>query len=261
MTAKRSGASFEDADVVANYVYRPPYPDALFTRLVEIAPAHAGLLDIGCGPGKIARPMAAHFGRVTAVDPSHDMLALARTLPGGGADNIEWIEDAAEHAQLGQRRFGLIVAAASIHWMQHEVLFPHLASHASRQHVVAVIGGDDAHEPPWQQQWLSFLTKWVFEVTGERFDPAVKSAYWQSYRPWLEIKGEEQFTSQPFEQSVADFIRCQHSRDTFTAARLGPRRADFDAELAELLMPHAINGRLVYRIRTSLVWGSIRAPS
>lgn len=255
---KRAGASFEEADVVENYVFRPPYPASLFQRLVEIAPARTALLDIGCGPGKISRPLARCFERVTAVDPSRAMIALGRSMPDGDAPNIEWIEGFAEDFPIEDRTFDLTVAAASIHWMDHERLFSRLAAHERPGHVVAVVSGDDAFEPPWRADWLSFLERWVLAVTGERFDPVGKPREWDRYSAHLDIKGEEHFVSAPFEQSVEDFIACQHSRDTFAPSKLGARLSDFDRELEQILQPHASAGRLTYCVRTKLLWGSIK---
>ncbi|GLQ57185.1 class I SAM-dependent methyltransferase [Devosia nitrariae] len=257
--SERAGASFTEVDVVENYPFRPPYPDALFARLVEIAPARGALLDIGCGPGKISRVLAREFETVTAVDPSWSMIALGRSMPGGDAANIEWIEGFAEDFAIEGRRFDLTVAANSIHWMDHARLFPRLAAHQRSGHVVAVVAGDDAFEPPWQADWLTFLGRWVLEVTGGPLDPVGKARQWGSFSAYLDIRGEEQFLSAPFEQSVADFIACQHSRDTFAPSKLGARGAAFDAELEEILRPHAVDGRLTYRVRTKLVWGAIRA--
>ncbi|UJW87800.1 class I SAM-dependent methyltransferase [Devosia sp. SL43] len=256
---ERAGASFEEADVVENYVFRPPYPDAIFARLAEISPARVAALDIGCGPGKVARPLTRLFGSVTAVDPSSNMIALGRSLPGGDAANIEWIEGFAEEFPIGERRFDLTVAAASIHWMDHQRLFPRLAQHGRPGHIIAVVSGDDAFEPPWRDEWLAFLQRWVPRITGEQYDPATKTPIWDSYRSGLDILGDEYFISDAFEQSVADFIGCQHSRDTFASSRLGPNIADFDRELEAILQPHADKGRLTYQVRTRLVWGTIRS--
>lgn len=134
---QRRGFSFEEIDVVANYRYRPPYPDAVFRKLLAIPPRSEHLLDIGCGPGKISRPLSGSFASVTAVDPSAHMIALGRSLPGGGAENIRWIESFAEDFPTDGQRFDLTVAAASIHWMDHARLFPHLLANAAPGHVMA----------------------------------------------------------------------------------------------------------------------------
>lgn len=254
----RIGASFEERDVVENYIYRPPYPMAIFQKLLELTPAHGAMLDIGCGPGKMSRPMTRFFKGVTAVDPSANMITLGQSLPEGGAPNLNWVNSLAEDAPLGDARFDLTVAAASIHWMDHQRLFPRLAQYAKPGHVFAVVSGDAPDDPLWEGEWTRFLAKWVPMLTGAAFDPIGKREAWQSYRDYLDVGGSEDFVSAPFSQSVEDFIRCQHSRDTFTPSRLGDRRAAFDAELSDMLRTHASNGELTFRIRTQLTWGTIR---
>ncbi|UWU26469.1 class I SAM-dependent methyltransferase [Rhizobium sp. WSM1274] len=256
---QRRGSSFSEIDVVANYRYRPPYPDAVFRKLLAIAPRSQHLLDIGCGPGKISRPLAGAFTTVTAVDLSEQMIALGRSLPGGNALNIRWVESFGEDFPTGGESFDLTVAAASIHWMDHGRLFPHLLANATAGHVMAVISGDDPFEPPWQSDWHSFLRKWVPEVKGQPFDHDKRSEGMRSYQSYLNLCGSEQFVSErPFEPSVADFISCQHSRDTFAPSKLGDQIASFDAELSELLRSYSTDDRLSFIVRTGIVWGEIK---
>ncbi|NEH56962.1 methyltransferase domain-containing protein [Rhizobium leguminosarum] len=256
---QRKGSSFGEIDVVANYRYRPPYPDAVFRKLLAIASRSEHLLDIGCGPGKISRPLSGSFGRVTAVDPSAHMIALGRSLPGGDAENIRWIESFAEDFPTDGQRFDLTVAAASIHWMDHARLFRHILANAAPGHVMAVVSGDDPFEPAWQSDWHSFLGTWVPEVTGQPFDHGRWSEGMRSYQSYLDLHGSEDFVSEhPFEQSVEDFVSCQHSRDTFAPSKLGDRIATFDAELSELLRAYSNDDRLSFVVRTRIVWGEIK---
>lgn len=254
----RPGASFEQSEVVDLYPFRPPYPEAVFEKLLELAPRHEAALDIGCGPGKVARPLTQSFATVVAVDPSQNMIAQGQALPHGRAPNLHWVQSLAEDAPLGGRRFDLIVAAASIHWMDHARLFPRLFAHAAPAHVFAAISGDDAYEPPWDAEWKRFLGDWVPEVTGRAFEPRRQDAIESDFGGHVEKLGSAYFTSR-FTQSVEDFIKCQHSRDTWAYSRLGrSRTAAFDAELATLLAPHASDGRLTYTVRTLVTWGRIR---
>jgi SAM-dependent methyltransferase len=255
---ERAGISFEEADVVGNYVYRPPYPEAISERLLAIASRHDCLLDIGCGPGKISRPLANHFGKVIAVDPSRHMIALGQSLEYGRARNLHWIVGFAEDTDITDRP-DLIVAAASIHWMDHERLFPRLKTYAATDHRMAVISGDTPYQPAWEADWQSFLAKWVPAITNEAFDPVAKGESWSSYKAFLDIESTEHVLSAPFEQSVEDFIACQHSRDTFAPSRLADRMGAFDAELGEMLAPYAREGKLDFTVRTKLVWGAIKS--
>ncbi|MEL6840749.1 MAG: class I SAM-dependent methyltransferase, partial [Pseudomonadota bacterium] len=103
--AQQAGASFLEQDVVDLYRYRPPYPQQVFDLIVDLSPGSDRMLDLGCGHGKIARPMSQHFNQVVAVDPSAKMIALGKTLPHGAASNLTWVEEYAEDVQLRKEPF------------------------------------------------------------------------------------------------------------------------------------------------------------
>ena len=67
--ADLTGEGFLEEDVCRFYVNRPRYAAQALDWLVQRAPATDRLLDLGCGEGKLARPLAKHFGQF-AVDPS-----------------------------------------------------------------------------------------------------------------------------------------------------------------------------------------------
>ena len=254
----RPGIAFEAREVVDRYRHRPDYPPGVYARLRTLAPAHGSLLDLGCGTGKIARQLAHHFATVTAVDPSQAMLDRARSLPNGDAGNIVWIRGLAEDTPLGDADFDLIVAAQSIHWMDHARVFPRLRRRMRPPRVLAVVDGDTPFDPPWEADWRRFLAKWIPEISGMAFAPDDREAFFLRYRRFVAIDGDDHVLSAPIRQSVAAVIACQHSRDAFAPSKLGDRLPAFDAELADILRPHAVDGHLTYRIRTRLTWGRIR---
>jgi SAM-dependent methyltransferase len=258
------GRSFEDAQVAALYRHRPDYPDAVLEKLIALNSTRRSLLDLGCGTGKIARGLAGAFAGVTAVDASDAMLRIARSLQKRNVNNITWVHGRAESAPLHGAPFDLVVAAQSIHWMDQATVFTRLTPLVSERHVVAVVAGDDAFEPPWQAAWDDFLRRWIHQLKGEHYQPnradSAFARHMTRYTRWIETHGELQVDGEPITQSVASFVACQHSRDTFAPVRLGPRLQRFDAELAELLSPYADDrGMLTYAIRTRVVWGAIRA--
>src|SRR5438105_9892573 len=63
---------------------RPPYAPALIRRVVEVTGlgSQHRVLDLGCGPGPLARSFAPVVREVIAVDPSPEMLTQARALAG-----------------------------------------------------------------------------------------------------------------------------------------------------------------------------------
>jgi SAM-dependent methyltransferase len=256
---KHAGISFQAQLVVDNYRFRPPYPDQLFRTLIASAPQGSRLLDLGCGPGKIARHLSPFFEHIVAVDPSEAMLALAVSLENGDASNIAWVQGNAEDANLGSEQFELVVAANSIHWMEPDRLFGKLQKHVAEDHAIAVVSGDDAHDPPWRADWVEFLVKWIPIATGEPFDLQRKTSEWSAWKKHVDIEFAETFISAPLTQRVSEFIACQHSRDAFAPSRLQGRMEEFDRELRELLGPYAVSDQLSFHTRSELTIGRVRA--
>lgn len=257
----RPGESFEDIEVAEHYKFRPDYPPDLFGKLYELSPRHRCALDLGCGTGKIARQLSGVFDSVTAVDASASMLSVALSLQKAGSQNISWVCSLAEEADFPDCSFDLIVAAASIHWMDHALLFPHLLNHLADDYVFVVVDGDGAYQPPWQNEWDSFLSEWIVDLTGERYEPGENSTFAKKmmrHKEWLSVEGEDSFEHQ-VSQTVEDFIRCQFSRDTFAPSKLGSRIGKFSEDLRQVISPHADDaGMLTYRVQSKVEWGKIR---
>ncbi|MCU7722505.1 methyltransferase domain-containing protein [Actinoplanes sp. KI2] len=101
---------------------RPGYPGELFADLVAVTGIGAGspVLEIGCGTGQATRSLAALGCEVTAVEPGEGMAALAtRRLGEFGNVTVE----RATFEEWGDRgrRFDVVVAASSWHWVDPAV--------------------------------------------------------------------------------------------------------------------------------------------
>ncbi len=254
---QKIGTSFQSEEVVDLYLYRPPYPQEIYDLIIRHSPNFGSILDLGCGHGKIARPMSQHFNTVTAIDPSANMITLGKSLEFGKARNIKWEESYAETAQLiGQ--YDTVVAALSIHWMNHEVLFSKLSKHLKTRYLFAIIEGDGAHKPPWESDWQTFLSKWVPKLTGEPLHANKDRSFFEKYLDFVDVSGTYEVVSEPFHQSIEDFILCQHSRDTFAISKLGSDLGSFDRELREILSPFVnMNGDLEFQSSTKLTTATI----
>lgn len=257
----RLGQSFEDADVADNYRFRPEYPAEVYEKLIALSPSATRALDLGCGTGKIARGLSSSFDSVTAIDASKSMLRVATELQQKGISNIRWVQGLAESTDLVGGPFDLVVAAAAIHWMDHAVLFPRLFNNVRANHVFAIVEGDGAHQPPWRSAWDEFLTKWIFQIKGESYEPDREDSdfnrFMTRYRGWIDVKGEV-IAEHVVTQSIDEFIRCQHSRDTFAPSKMEMHIVDFDKELRALLEPHADDESITYAVRTRVEWGAIK---
>ena len=130
--ARRAVASaFADADVARCYAARPPYAPELYEFLLGQVAGRGRALDLGCGPGKIAIVLAGHFAEVVALDPSAAMIEAGRAADGGRHGGIAWTCGTAE-AYRTDRGFDLVTAGTSIHWLDHEAVFPKLAGWTGR---------------------------------------------------------------------------------------------------------------------------------
>ena len=250
-----NSGTFDDRDVAACYAHRPPYPPELYHFLLDLVPDRSRALDLGCGPGKIARALGGHFGHVDAVDPAIAMIEAGRR-QAGTLTNIGWLATTAEDAPLAGP-YDLVTAGASIHWMKHEVVFPRLAEQLHQQGVVAIVSGDNVLRAPWLEDWQAFVSDWLNRV-GRTPDEQGFAAALRSYEPWMDIEGNRDFDF-PFTQDLRSFVECQHSRATWARSWLGSLSTGFDADLTERLAPYALDGKISYEVRTTLTWGKPRA--
>lgn len=102
--AESFGASAETYDRA-----RPGYPDALIDDLMAEGPGDA--LDVGCGTGKAARPLAARGVRVLGVEPDERMADVARSY------GIEVEIGVFEDWDPAGRKFDLLVSGQAWHWV------------------------------------------------------------------------------------------------------------------------------------------------
>jgi SAM-dependent methyltransferase len=217
------------------------------------------LLDAGAGDGRIARRLASEMIRVDAVDPSLEMIAVGKAAPGGASSNLRWIESRMEDAALDSP-YGLATAGASFHWMDPDIVLPILADALAPDAVLALIDGDAPVDATFEEAISRVMRETLTRADGS--PPAEwLTAGDRLERPMLEharyeprgVKITEPF---PVEQSVADFLRCEHSRQSFSEDHLRPELcAFFDKAMREALEPYTVGGRLRYAIRTRIEWG------
>lgn len=119
------------AGTANDYVaYRPPYPDAFLSHLRNAAgtTGHGILLDLACGPGRIALPMALHFRHVVAIDIEPEMIALGKQRANQlGITSIDWRVTPAEQLQLAPASVELVTIGEAFHRLDQKRIL-HLAS-------------------------------------------------------------------------------------------------------------------------------------
>ncbi|HEX7168131.1 MAG TPA: class I SAM-dependent methyltransferase [Acidimicrobiales bacterium] len=157
---------------------RLPYPaglaDALADALdADAAPKPCRLLDVGCGPGTVARRVAHRFDEVVGVDPDREMLATAEALAAAaGITNAQWVLARAEELPvMGVGAFRAATFAQSFHWMDRlavaravlDLLEPEGAFvHVDVRHRPPVEAGSGAaHPAPPNDELLTLVRRYL----------------------------------------------------------------------------------------------------
>jgi SAM-dependent methyltransferase len=246
----RHAAVFQDRSVARSYRNRAPYPDETFQILLDLLPAGCRrVLDVGCGTGFIARPLAALVEAVDALDPSAAMLEVGRQLPGGDRSNLRWILGSAEDAVL-HPPYGLVVAASSFHWLQWDVVLPRFAEALVPDGLFAVVQPTEEGGPDLREITARYSTNRDFAVDDD-YD-------WRAElqrRGLLTPVGFRETAREPFHQSFDDFVDGQHSKGGLTRERMGPGPvAEFDRELRAILARTYPAGQVEMEVGAVVGW-------
>jgi SAM-dependent methyltransferase len=261
---RRRGERFAARSVAENYVFRPPYSSELYATLLGlIRDRPRTILDAGCGTGKIARGLINDCDRVDAVDPSMEMIRVGRTLPGGDSPKIRWLRGSIETVKLSPP-YALAVAATSFHWMNPDVALKRFGEVLSARGVLAVLSGDSPVDTPWEPAEAALTIAVTSKADG--VSPAERATELKTAaerlaaplvnHPRFAIEGTRITAPASFSQSIADYLRCLHSRQSLSVDHIGAEISrELDAALTRVLSRYAVNGMLTFGVRTRIEWG------
>jgi len=108
--------NYDSTTIPANYDAGRSLSPEMVARWMELVASHSSavvrtILDIGCGTGRFAVPLAAHFSApVVGVDPSAKMLEQARRDP-----YVHFVKGQGEHIPLRDRAVDLVVMSMAYH--------------------------------------------------------------------------------------------------------------------------------------------------
>lgn len=109
------------SDIVEDYDnYRPAAPDDIITVIKRLAQnEHPGfVVDLGSGTGGSARAWAGHAREVIGVEPSLEMLNIARERT--KSETINYVNRYGNDTGLKDSVADIVCASSSIHWMEPE---------------------------------------------------------------------------------------------------------------------------------------------
>jgi SAM-dependent methyltransferase len=127
---------------------RPGYPDELFVDLVAITgiDEESSVLEVGCGTGQATRSLARLGCSVTAVERGTEMAAVASERL-AAFSNVRIETSSFETWADRGRRFDVLVAAASWHWVDPSIGWPKAHEVLDRDGSMALIGNVVVRRP------------------------------------------------------------------------------------------------------------------
>lgn len=134
--------------------HRPGYPPEFFTELRQRFALNGSqdVLDLGCGTGQIAIPLAPAVATVYAVDPDQDMLVEGKR-SAAETTNIEWLPgDSSSLDSLNLPPLDMVTMGKSFHWTDRPTLLSELDIRVRPGGAVVVVTAalhDAAAIPPW----------------------------------------------------------------------------------------------------------------
>jgi SAM-dependent methyltransferase len=150
--------------VEAYQKYRPGYPPALVSTLLEKAglDASAVVADIGSGTGIFTRLLLDHGLRVSAVEPNTNMRKAAEASL-SEYDNFISIDGAAEDTSLAEGSIDLVTAAQAFHWFNNAATKTELQRILKPDGKLALIWNKRAVSEPFQQAYDAILREYAPE--------------------------------------------------------------------------------------------------
>lgn len=249
--APKYGAQFKDESIVAAYKHRPPYPAETFDILDNLmVDEPRRVLDVGCGPGRVARFLVDMVEQIDAVDISSGMIETGKTLPNGQHSHLNWILGSAETASLNPP-YALITAGQSLHWMDWYTVMPRFRQMLTPNGVLALIGHIISPMPGYDE---------IIEVvkrtsTNRDFEPYSLVEELEK-RNLFTQQGEKTTQEVPFTQTIADSVESWHSRNGLSRDRMSAEAAaTFDSEVHAIMNRHCPDGIVRLQVQGHVIWG------
>ena len=223
--------------------FRPRYPDFMLAELRGRVGMSGTLLDLACGPGQIAIPMAPYFERVLAIDLEPDMIDVGRAAADrAGLTNIRWQVGRAEDLTLEPGSIDLLTIGSAFHRLERGVIAARVKGWLSPGGALIVTGYGPAPdsvepEPPWKDIMSTVVMKW----TGPLSEAARRALSGPSHGELLESAGyaiERYDCTVPHRWTVDELVGLAFSISVSSKQQLGDRADAFEAELRSALLDY-----------------------
>ena len=145
--------------------YRVPYPAELLDDLRHRASVtgQGRLLDLACGPGRVALPLAPYFSEVWAVDQEPEMVKVGSTrAQRQGLSNIRWMVGRAEELVASPGSFDLVTIGEAFHRLDQQLIAERAMKWLALGRGLATLGCFSVMQgrEPWHDILRAVVRRW-----------------------------------------------------------------------------------------------------
>ena len=221
--------------------FRPRYPAVMIADLVERVGAGGLLVDLACGTGQVALPVAPHYDDVLAVDLEPDMVevgsAAARR---AGITNVRWQLGRAEELAIDPGTVHVVTIANAFHRLDRPLLAARAKSWLRPGGSLVVLGyGDPPDRPRRKERWQEVMAEVVREWTDPPSAAVVRALSGPLHGVVLEEAGyatERLEWTVPRRWTVDELVGLTYSVSTTSKRQLGERADTFETQLRSALL-------------------------
>ena len=241
--------------------YRVPYPHKLLDDLRHRTriTGEGRLLDLACGPGRVALPLATFFSEVWAVDQEPEMVEVGRMhAKRQGLTNVRWIVGRAEEVEAAPGSFELINIGEAFHRLDQRLIAERAMTWLAPGRGLATLGCFSlmhGHEP-WHDILRGVVRRWTkrsatTRPTRTRPSPRPRGA--DHDREVLTAFGFEHVGAydfpHPYVWTPDSILGNLHSTSNLSRRALGDQAERFDADVRRALLAYDTSGRYPETLR------------
>lgn len=257
---------------------RPAYAGLLIRRvatLVGLGPSDR-VMDLGCGPGVLARAFSPLAGEVVAMDPEPAMLHVAREHC-AEVGNVRFVAGGSDDLAPALGRFRLVVMGRSFHWMDRAATLRRLDALVEPGGAVVLFHTGHAPVPvnAWTERFRELRRRHAGDAdeqtgpnaaaadragprggsgrrlgrSGASGEPWVRHEAFLLTSPFCRVEGHSVY--EEGQVDAARLIDRAFSMSGTAPEKLGDRIAELERDIVTLVRDEAPDGRLTEVIESS----------
>jgi ubiquinone/menaquinone biosynthesis C-methylase UbiE len=248
--------------------FRLPYPEELMNHLRQRLPASGTgrLLDLACGTGQIAFPLAAYFAEAWAVDQEEESVAYGRAkAEASRISNITWVSGPAESVAL-DGAFELIAVGNAFQRLNRQLVAERMYTWLQPGGGAALLWGGTPWrgEHSWQTAMAELFEDWMAKAGATDRVPAGWEAAMDQdpheqvlRRAGFRYDGRFEFSVKQTwtVEALTGFV---YSTSFLNREALGEELLLFERDLAEQLLSYEPDGNL--EVLATYVYELARKP-